>query len=190
MGIKKLPEPGAVYSEIPLASVSSHLVSQYEIAHWSPGVFQWERESQTQRGRRASPQLLDINGTALLLGVSEFPASLSLGLPGSPGLGALVPPGLLSTATLGVGKCWVQVTFFSCVGGCKMSSLCVVPPALASLPIHLSFSTLQSSLGVACIASRVNSYTLQGQAGRGKTTLSCPDQESWRTTVPVLVFPR
>lgn len=79
-------------------------MSQCEIAHWSPGVFQWERESQTQRGRRASPQLLDINGTALLLGVSEFPASLSLGLPGSLGLGALVPPGLLSAAMLGVGK--------------------------------------------------------------------------------------
>lgn len=71
-----------------------------------------------------------------------------------------------------------------------MSSLYVVPPALASQAIYFSLYTLQSSLVVSCTVSRVNSCTLQGGAGRCKPTLSYPDQRSWSTTVPILVFSR
>lgn len=77
--------------------------------------------------------------------------------------GALIPAGLPSTARLGTGKCWVQVSFFFWVGvvKCPPSMSCFQPWCPSS--VHLPFSTFQSSLVVSCIIFRVNSCTLQGE---------------------------
>lgn len=65
---------------------------QCRIAHWSPGVFPLGKRVSDPEGKEASPQLLDINRTSQMLGVSEFPTNLLLWLSGSPGIGgALVP---------------------------------------------------------------------------------------------------
>lgn len=166
MGIKRLPEPGAGHGEIPLASVSSHLVFQCRIAHWSPGVFPVGKRVSDPEGKEASPQLLDINRTSQMQGSVSSQLIFCCGCLAHLALVELLfHYRCLLLLGWGLENAGCRLLSLAELGkGYKMSSFCVASPVLVSLPIQLSFSTLQSSLVVSCIVSRVKELYFAGRS--------------------------